>query len=50
MNTFNTGTEDYFDVRSISSWILHHLEEATSELGEEVISAIKENINYNEVV
>ena len=43
MNTFNTGAEDYFDV-SISSWILHDLEEATSELGEDMISAIAEEM------
>lgn len=45
MNSFNTGTEESYDV-NISSWILHNLEDATSELGEDMISSILESIDY----
>jgi len=43
MNSFNTGTEDGYDV-NISSWILHDLEDATTELGEDMISSILEEM------
>lgn len=43
MNTFNTGTEDYFDV-SISSWMHGDSKSFVETFGEDFLSAVEESL------
>lgn len=47
MNSFHTEQDTDMNDSSISSWILHDLEDSTTELGEDMISSILESIDYD---